>query len=198
MRPLLESITEGPYRDFLTALAYTGCRFGEIAELRSGDMELTERRIHITRAITPNANGVLEVGTPKSGKARYLPILDALIPVLEARLDAARPDKLLFPSPTGKHMRSNNLSRATRFQEGRGDVKRFPVGHRSLRFHDLRHTLLTLLAESGLAVNDIKSVAGHSTLQVTDIYTKADAKAASRAAELGSQYLADASRARAR
>ncbi len=194
LETLLESITEGPYRDFLTALAYTGCRFGEIAELRSGDVELTERRIHITRAITPNANGVLEVGTPKSGKARYVPILDALVPVLEARLDPARPDKLLFPSPTGKHMRSNNLSRAIRFHEWRGDVKKFPVGQRSLRFHDLRHTLLTLLAESGLPVHDIKSVAGHSTLRVTDIYTKAGAKAASRAAEVGSQYLAGANR----
>lgn len=95
-------------------------------------------------------------------------------------------------------MRSNNLSRAIRFQEWRGDVKRFPVGQRSLRFHDLRHTLLTMLAESGLPVHDFKSVAGHSTLQATDNYTKADAKAASLATEVGSHYLADASRARTR
>ena len=45
----------------------------------------------------------------------------------------------------------------------------------------LRHTLATLLFDAGAAANDVQAILGHSSMQVTEKYTKARADAALRA-----------------
>ncbi|GGV57080.1 hypothetical protein GCM10010213_17970 [Microbacterium maritypicum] len=50
-----------------------------------------------------------------------------------------------------------------------------------LRIHDLRQTLATLLLDAGAAVNDVKEILGHSSVQVTELYTRAREDSALRA-----------------
>lgn len=45
---------------------------------------------------------------------------------------------------------------------------------RHVRLHDLRHTALTRLAESGVSPSVIQRIAGHSSLQVTSLYVNPD------------------------
>src|SRR5690606_31313306 len=41
--------TSGPYRRFVLAMAYTGCRLGEVAGLRASDIDWAERTLRVTR-----------------------------------------------------------------------------------------------------------------------------------------------------
>lgn len=50
-----------------------------------------------------------------------------------------------------------------------------------LRVHDLRHTLATLLFDAGAAANDVQAILGHSSMQVTERYSRARSDAAVRA-----------------
>lgn len=50
------------------------------------------------------------------------------------------------------------------------------------RIHDLRHTLATLLFDGGASANDVQAIMGHSTLQMTERYSRARADAARRGA----------------
>ncbi len=51
-----------------------------------------------------------------------------------------------------------------------------------LRIYDLRHTLATMLFDAGAAANDVQAILGHSTIQVTERYSRARSDAAVRAA----------------
>lgn len=87
-------------------------------------------------------------------------------------------------------MNSQNLSRALRWKSIRDGVKTFPPGQPPLRFHDLRHTAVTLMFQSGLSAPDVQAVAGHSSLQVTQRYADTRRDAARRAKETLSSHFA--------
>ncbi|WP_295790733.1 tyrosine-type recombinase/integrase [uncultured Microbacterium sp.] len=48
--------------------------------------------------------------------------------------------------------------------------------------HDLRHTLATMLFDAGASANDVQAVLGHSSMQVTERYSRARSDVAKRAA----------------
>ena len=56
---------------------------------------------------------------------------------------------------------------------------------RTIRFHDLRHTNITLLLESGASMKDVQAWAGHKTISTTmDIYAHVQAKSKQRLADM--------------
>jgi len=58
------------------------------------------------------------------------------------------------------------------------------AGLPEIRFHDLRHTSISLLLESGTPVNTVQRRAGHSKASVTtDIYGHGSARGQDQAAE---------------
>jgi integrase len=59
------------------------------------------------------------------------------------------------------------------------------LGLRPIRFHDLRHTNITLLLESGASMKDVQAWAGHKTLSTTmDTYAHVQAKSKQRLADM--------------
>ncbi len=140
--------------------AWCGLRFGELAELRRQDLDLTNQVVHVRRGVTFTAEGA-HVGTPKSeaGK-RDVAIPPHLLPAIREHLarhvDPARA-ALLFPAADGiGHLRPSTLYRSYY-------PARKAAGRPDLRFHDLRHTGAVLAASTGASLAELMARLGHST-----------------------------------
>ncbi len=55
------------------------------------------------------------------------------------------------------------------------------LGRPDLRMHDLRHTFATILFDAGASAPDVQTTLGHSSLQVTERYSRAREGVALRA-----------------
>ncbi|MGI8701887.1 MAG: tyrosine-type recombinase/integrase, partial [Nocardioidaceae bacterium] len=146
----LETIVkELPARYQLMALLAAWCamRFGELAELRRGDLDLRTDRVKIRRAVV-RADGEFHVGLPKSDAGiRDVAIPPHIVPLVKAHLkDHVRPgkDALLFPAPFDgdQHMAPSTLYKVYY-------PAREAAGRKDLRWHDLRHTGAVLAAQTG-------------------------------------------------
>jgi len=58
------------------------------------------------------------------------------------------------------------------------------TGIQNLRFHDLRHTVVSRLVEAGVDINTLKELLGHSSVKVTERYTHSNREQKERAVEL--------------
>lgn len=70
----------------------------------------------------------------------------------------------VFQSKTGGHVSQRNF--VQRMFEG--DLKRW--GGKSIRFHDLRHTAITLMISQGIDIKTVKEIAGHHDIETTMRY----------------------------
>jgi integrase len=123
---------------------FTGMRAGEIAALEWSDVDLERRIIAVQRSFD---------GPTKSDRVRYVPVLDALLPVLRA-WRSKHPGRLVFTNTAGTMFAPS----ARIFQEVLHRVLTaadFPKVQRLgrerpyVRFHDLRHTFRESLGHEG-------------------------------------------------
>ena len=146
-------------RPLLLLAAWCGLRFGELAELRRGDVDLDGGVLRVQRGVT-RAAGQVFIGDPKSTAGRRtVSIPPHLLPVLERHLrlrTGPAPDALLFPARHGGHLAPTSL-------QSFWHPARAAAGREDLRFHDLRHTGATLAAATGATLADLMSRLGHST-----------------------------------
>lgn len=147
------------YRAMVLLASWCGMRFGELAELRRGDVDLKLGVIRVRRAVV-RADGEVIVKKPKSDAGiRDVAIPPHLLPVLTDHFAAhTAPGKngLLFPARGGGHMAPSSLSRV--FYRARE-----AAGRPDLRFHDLRHTGAVLAAQTGATLAELMGRLGHST-----------------------------------
>ena len=168
----LETITAAmpeQYQAMILLASWCAMRFGELTELRRGDVDLKGETIRVSRAVVRVA-GRFEVGTPKSrAGVRDVAIPPHLLPAIEAHLSnhvGADMDALLFPSGRGAHVAPATLYRhyySARDAAGRPD----------LRFHDLRHTGSVLAASTGATLAELMARLGHSTVAASLRYQHA-------------------------
>lgn len=74
--------TAGPYRRFVLAMLYTGCRLGEVAGLRVEDVDWESGTISISRTASAGASGEFVVGPTKGRRIRLVPLAAPLVPVV--------------------------------------------------------------------------------------------------------------------
>lgn len=127
----------------------TRMRKGEILNLRPAQIDLKARRIRVEKT--------------KSGKVRHIPINEVLLYELRRLRGCGRGDGLVFFNPSTMKPYVD-LKRQFRNACGRAEIK-------GLRFHDLRHTFATRLAEMGVHIKDIRDLLGHSSITITQRYT---------------------------
>ncbi|MER3386346.1 MAG: site-specific integrase [Microcella pacifica] len=184
----------GPYRRFVLAMVYTGCRLGEVAGLRVGDVDWAERTIKVSRTASPGFRGELVVGPTKGRRTRSVPVVDQLVPILREASEGKGEHEYLFTGPRGGFINSKNLSRALGWHSIRDGVKTFGPGERALHWHDLRHTAAVFFFDAGLPAPDVQAILGHSSLLVTQLYADTRRLAARRAVPALSQFLGSQSR----
>jgi integrase len=158
----LETIVEEMperYKLMILLAAWCAMRFGELAELRRGDLDLKRSVVKIRRAVI-RVDGEMIIGTPKSDAGtRDVAIPPHLMQLVKAHLaEHAEPGKdgLLFPAASGGHLAPSTLYKVW-----------YPARHAAdrddLRFHDLRHTGAVLAAQTGATLAELMGRLGHST-----------------------------------
>jgi len=147
------------YRPMALLAAWCGLRFGELAELRRGDVDIEGRLLRVTRGVA-RANGQVFIGDPKSDAGRRsVSVPPHLMPVIEAHLSkhvGKAPGALVFPARNGGSMAPSSLYRVWY-------PARAAAGRSELRFHDLRHSGLTWSAATGASVAELMRRAGHAS-----------------------------------
>ena len=90
----------GPYRLLVPFLAYTSVRWGEMAALRVGRVDLLRRRAMVAESVTL-VRGAQTWGTPKGHERRSVPIPQFLADELAAHVAGKARDELVFPGEKG-------------------------------------------------------------------------------------------------
>lgn len=158
---IMQHIDADPFGTAVAVMLYTGCRMGELNGLMWTDID--GELLHIRRTIAlidEKRWGVKEC--PKSGKERVVGITPQLAHILSS---LPHTSLYVFPMPDGSPMNDNNFSwRYRKFMDS-------CPGVRPLTPHKCRHTYATYLLRGGADLRSIQQALGHSSLQVTEIYT---------------------------
>ncbi|WP_026452946.1 tyrosine-type recombinase/integrase [Saccharomonospora iraqiensis] len=145
-------------------LAYTGLRWGELAALTVGRVDLRRRRVLVAESVT-EVGGRLVWGSPKTHERRSVPLPRFLAEELRPRVEGRRADALVFPSPRGDVLRVRNFRRRV------FDAAVREVGPEGFHPHELRHTAASLAIASGADVKIVQQMLGHKTATMTlDLY----------------------------
>ena len=126
-------------------------------------------------------------GTPvKGGTGRPIPISDDLYAVLTrhaqwftARFGETKPEYYLFP--WGKTLPTDPTGPITTLKKAWDNVRK-AAGVRC-RFHDLRHTALTNMAEAGVPESTMMALAGHMSRAMLERYSHVRMEAKRKAVE---------------
>lgn len=175
MADALVAASHDEYRgwgDVVIFAACTAARIGEISGCRIGDIDTTQWIWTVRRQTTPAPGGLTDKGT-KGKRARKVPIVEEIRPLVAQRILSAgpNPDARLFTGPRGGRISTAVLRDATHWD----DVVT-KLGYEHLRRHDLRHTALTWFADAGVPVHVLRRIAGHGSLTTTQRYLHPDVR----------------------
>ena len=148
------------YQPMVLLASWCALRFGELIELRRGDIDLNSGVVKIRRGAV-RADGAVVIGDPKSDAGRRdVAVPPHLMSVLREHLAhsiIAGRDGLLFPAADG----TSTLAPSTFYRSYYR--AREAAGRPDLRFHDLRHTGAVLAAQTGATLAELMGRLGHST-----------------------------------
>ncbi len=148
----------------MAVLAFTGLRFGELAALTVGGVDLRRCRLNVSRGVT-EVGGKLVWSTPKTHQSRSVPFPRSLEPAIGAAMAGRQPDEPLFTSPSGGVLRLHNW-RYRIF-----DPACRSAGLIDVTPHDLRHTAASLAIRAGANVKAVQRMLGHASAAMTlDVY----------------------------
>ncbi len=150
----------GEYRLLILVLAYCGVRWGEATALRARHVDLLRRRLEVSEAVV-EVNGRVIFGTPKSHQRRSVPIPGFVAAELAQLLARRDPEDLVFMSPQGSVLRSQN------FRRRYFDPAAAAAGLPGLVPHELRHTAASLAIAAGASIKAIQAMLGHASATLT-------------------------------
>ncbi len=171
--------------------AVLGLRWGEVAGLRVGRVDLLRRTIAMAEQVTQGAGGVGFVSPPKSAAGRRtlsIPVeLASLLSkhLVDRGLTGAASDALLFAGAGGRPLDYSNWRRRVWLPAVE------LAGLDGLGFHDLRRTNATAMVLDGVDVKTAQARLGHSDPRLTlAIYAQATSEGDRSAAEkLGARLM---------
>lgn len=153
------------YRTLVLVLAFCGLRWGEVAGLKVGRVNLLKRRLAVAETVS-EVGGHLVWGTPKNHQARSVPIPGFLVVLLMSEISDKAPDDLVFTTWHGRPLRNLNFRRDV-FDKAAEDA-----GVRNLTPHELRHTAASLAVSAGANVKAVQRMLGHASAAMTlDVYS---------------------------
>ena len=165
---VLTAACAGPYRDVVPVLALAGLRWGELAGLRVGDrISVPGPGLRLSRAmLASEGGGALYVDTLKNHRARTVPLVAELVPIIDRWSAGKQPEAWLFAAPGGGPLRESNWKRSVGWR-----AAKVAAGLPDVRVHDLRHTAASLWLAAGADPKVVQLVLGHATAAMTmDLY----------------------------
>jgi integrase len=113
-----------------------------------------------------NGGGALYVDTLKNRRARTVPLVEAVVPIVERWAAGKSASEWLFSAPGGGPLRESNWKRSVGWREAIA-----AIGRPELRVHDLRHTAASVWLGSGADPKVVQRVLGHASAAMTlDLY----------------------------
>jgi Phage integrase family len=164
----LAQACRGPYAELVYVLALQGLRWGELAGLQVGDRVMVSGPgLRLSRAVlASNGGGELYVDTLKNKRARTVPLVPVVVPIVDRWSAGKSPAEWLFAAPAGGALRETNWQRSVSWREAK-----VTIGRPELRVHDLRHTAASVWLASGADPKVVQRVLGHATAAMTmDLY----------------------------
>ena len=134
------------YRTLTMFLAYTGCRFGEAADLKVQKLDLSA--------------GTARFVDTKNDESRTVYFIDPLKSNLRALVEGLKPEDCVFRNAMGKRVHEQDYSEDLKKRARQAGVTKrtFP--------HNFRHSYITHLIEEGLQAEVIAKLTGHKDIQV--------------------------------
>ncbi len=158
--------TDRFYALFVLA-AQTGARKGELLALRWSDVDLRQGVLRIRKSLSEVDGDHTVEDTKTAGSRRELRIPAVALEALKAhRKRQLREGKIgapVFCDRKGGWVRVSNFHR----RHWAPLLKAAGLDGRGLRFHDLRHTMATLLLRRRVDAKTIASLLGHSDVRTT-------------------------------
>jgi integrase len=149
-------------------LALAGLRWGELAGLQVGDLiSVPGPGLRLSRAVLASeGGGALYVDTLKNHRARTVPLVAELVPIIDRWSAGKEPQAWLFAAPGGGPLRESNWKRSVGWR-----AAKVTAGVPDVRVHDLRHTAASLWLAAGADPKVVQRVLGHATAAMTmDLY----------------------------
>jgi integrase len=178
--------------------ATLGLRWGEVAGLRIGRLDLLRNEIKVVEQVVRGRGGRSTLGPPKSHAGRRtmtMPVWlsEMLAEHLRSRgLTAADADRFLFEWPSGGHLTYSTWRKTWLRAVDRAGL---PKG---FGFHDLRRANATGLVADGVDVRTAQTRLGHADVRLTlELYAQATTEADRAAAERVGARFAPSGRRRA-
>lgn len=165
----LENETDSKIYTFFRFLAYTGCRRGEVFALTWRDIDFTDKKVTINKAVGYSSSlGNYLKGT-KNGLIRCIALDDKTLSVLK---DWQTKQKEILKFLNLPHKNSNQLifqNMSNNFINGNKSNQWLEKAKNSLSFcenvqlssHSFRHSHATICASNGTALVDIQHRLGH-------------------------------------
>jgi integrase len=166
----------------------TGLRMGELMALTWEDIDLDGATISVDKQVPVKKDGPYHVTPPKTDSSIRKIVVGANIldtlreqydrTFVEARYFDWPENRFVFPSFEG-----GTLGRTTLRNLHFKAIK--AAGLPKIRFHDLRHTAISLMLSAGVPVIEVSRYAGHGSVTTTlDVYGHFIESDRSRAAEV--------------
>lgn len=158
----------GVYGELVLVLGLGGLRWGELAGLQVGDLVYVPGRgLRLQRAVLASGDGgALFVDTLKSRRARTVPLVDVLVPVVDRWAESKSARDWLFQAPRGGPLSESNWKRSVRWLQATKEI-----GVPDFRVHDLRHTAASVWLAAGADPKVVQRILGHASAAMTmDLY----------------------------
>lgn len=162
---------------FAYFLYYTGCRRGEALAMQYKDIDRKNKIIHVSKSLCSYQSNLI-IKTPKTKSSiRNIILLDNLAEVLPK----GKPEDYIFTNNEGGLITDSqfaNMWKAYREQTGV-----------TLSPHQLRHGYATLLFEVGVSPLEASRLMGHSSKEMTELYTHISHSRFNQTAEQMNSYI---------
>ena len=173
VRILLEAVQSTELAALVWLAIDSGARQGELLALTADDVDFENRLVHIGRSVRRIRGQGMTFSPPKTRLSRRtVEIAPATMSVLRAhralqlerRMKAGelwdQSQNLFFPTATGGAQDGVSITKAFK------KIAR-AAGLGAGRFHDLRHTSVSLLLEAGAKMDDVRARVGHRSITTT-------------------------------
>ena len=147
---LLDACTNLKHKAIICTMYATGCRVGEIINLKLSDIDSSRMIINVRNA--------------KGGKDRQVVLPQKLLDLLRTYFIQYKPKDFLFEGQSSPQYSSRSIAQFLNHYSDKAGLKKriYP--------HLLRHDAFTHLLEGGVELSIIQKLAGHQSIKTTQGY----------------------------
>lgn len=179
---LFTAFGEGIHKTLCLIALKTGMRQGELLALTWGDVNLSERVVHVRRTISKG-----HLTQTKNREDRKVHLATDVVELLGQWWgECGKPDDttLVFPGEAGGYLSPTSALAHVRSAMASAKIPRVGSTGENRTFHSLRHTFAKRALENGRSITWLSGHLGHKTTAITtDTYGHWETKTAKQEAE---------------